>query len=91
MELVADVAAFEPNRLIVLRSLPPSHGLQFNLRYACVPAETGSNLTCDIEIRMGGLAAGFLGPLLKRNIAQHVGRMLDVAKRELERGRTAGF
>lgn len=85
MELVADVAAFEPNQVIVLRSLPPSHGLQFNLRYACVPVGAGTDLTCDIDITMGGLAGRFLGPLLTRNLAQYAGQALDVAKVELER------
>jgi hypothetical protein len=37
MELTADVAVYEADRLIVLRSSPTGHGPQFNLRYECPP------------------------------------------------------
>ena len=66
INIEAEVMAYEPDRLMVLQSASSRTGPGFILRYVCAATAGGTDLTCELEIVLGGVLGGLADPLLRR-------------------------
>jgi hypothetical protein len=85
-EIVADVTRYVAGRDFVMASPGDAPGPAFRLEVSCRDAGGGTDLTCDMEIRLPGLAGRMADPLLGAALAQQVGALLARVEREATRG-----
>jgi uncharacterized membrane protein len=81
-EIVADVTRYVPGRDFSLASPVGAAGPVFRMDVACREADRGTDLTCEMEIRLPGLAGRMADPLLGAALAQQVGALLARVERE---------
>ena len=81
-EIVADVTRYVAGRDFALASPEGARGPVFRLDIACRDAGSGTDLTCDMEIRLPGLAGRMADPLLGAALTQQVGALLARVERE---------
>jgi polyketide cyclase/dehydrase/lipid transport protein len=84
-EIVADVTRYVADRDFVMASPGDAPGPVFRLEVSCRDAGGGTDLTCDMEIRLPGLAGRMADPLLGAALAQQVGALLARVEREATR------
>lgn len=85
-EIVADVTRYVPGRDFSLASPVGAAGPVFRLDVACREAGRGTDLTCEMEIRLPGLAGRMADPLLGAALAQQVGGLLARVERDATTG-----
>ena|GEM_PF-6236713 len=88
-EIVADVTRCVPGRDFALASPDGAPGPVFRLQISCRDADGGTDLTCEMEIRLPGLAGRMADPLLGAALAQQVGSLLARVEREATQGPAA--
>ena len=81
-EIVADVTRYVRGRDFALASPEGAPGPMFRLQVSCRDADGGTDLTCEMEIRLPGLAGRMADPLLGAALAQQVAGLLARVKRE---------
>jgi uncharacterized membrane protein len=84
-EIVADVTRYVAGRDFVMASPAGAPGPAFRLEVSCRDAGGGTDLTCEMEIRLPGLAGRMADPLLGAALAQQVGALLTRVGREATR------
>ncbi|HEV2281164.1 MAG TPA: SRPBCC family protein [bacterium] len=84
-EIVADVTRYVAGRDFVMASPAGAPGPAFRLEVSCRDASGGTDLTCEMEIRLPGLAGRMADPLLGAALAQQVGALLARVEREATR------
>jgi uncharacterized membrane protein len=84
-EIVADVTRYAAGRDFVMASPAGAPGPVFRLEVSCRDAGGGTDLTCEMEIRLPGLAGRMADPLLGAALAQQVGALLARVEREATR------
>jgi carbon monoxide dehydrogenase subunit G len=81
-EIVADVTQYVAGRDFVMASPAGAPGPAFRLEVSCRDAGSGTDLTCEMEVRLPGLAGRMADPLLGAALAQQVGALLARVERE---------
>jgi hypothetical protein len=84
-EIVADVTRYVAGRDFAVASAEGAPGPVFRLALSCRDAGDGTDLTCEIEVRMPGFAGRVADPLLGAALTQQVGVLLARVAREATR------
>ena len=80
----ARVTSYEPGRTMALESLPSAGGPLINLRYTCAESGTGTDLTCDFELRLPGPLGGLADIFVRRQLEKSGNEVLERSKHALE-------
>lgn len=80
--IVADVVRWESGREFVLASSDGAPGPAFRLAVSCRDAGGGTDLRCDIEIRLPGIAGRMADPMVGAALARQVAALLATVGRE---------
>jgi hypothetical protein len=88
VEIVADVTRYVPDSDFAVASPDGAPGPAFRLEVTCRDASGGTDVTCELELRMPGVAGRLAEPLLGVALAQQVGALLSRVQREATRPTT---
>lgn len=80
--ITAEVTQWMPGREFALASAAGAPGAAFRLAIVCREADGGTDLTCEVELRLPGLAGRMADPVVGAALARQVGSMLAGVKRE---------
>jgi len=81
-EIVADVTRYVPGKDFAVASPSGAPGPAFRLEITCRDAAGGTDVACDMELRMPGVAGRLADPLLAAALAQQLTALLDRVERE---------
>jgi hypothetical protein len=82
VEIVADVTRYVPDSDFAVASPDGAPGPAFRLEVTCRDASGGTDVTCELELRMPGVAGRLAEPLLGAALRQQVGALLSRVDRE---------
>jgi carbon monoxide dehydrogenase subunit G len=82
LEIVADVIRYEPDSDFAVASPDGAPGPAFRLEVTCCDADGGTDVTCEMELRMPGVAGRLADPLLGAALTQQIGALLARVDRE---------
>jgi carbon monoxide dehydrogenase subunit G len=88
-EIVAEVTRYVEGRDFAVASPEAAAGPQFRLKISCREAAGGTDLRCEIEIRLPGLAGRLADPVVGAALTRQVGALLARVEREVVRGPAA--
>ncbi|HKX17832.1 MAG TPA: SRPBCC family protein [bacterium] len=80
--IVADVVRWVPGREFVLASSDGAPGPAFRLAVSCREAGGGTDLTCEVEIRLPGIAGRMADPVVGAALTRQVAALLAAVERE---------
>lgn len=91
--IVADIVRWTPGREFALASAEGAPGPAFRLAVSCREAAGGTELTCEMEIRLPGIAGRIADPVVGAALTRQVAALLAAVEREAivpPRGRQPG-
>jgi Polyketide cyclase / dehydrase and lipid transport len=88
MEIVADVTRYVPDSDFAVASPEGAPGPAFRLNVQCRDADGGTDVTCEMELRMPGVAGRLADPLLGAALTQQLNALLARVEREAVRPST---
>ena len=81
-EIVADVTRYNPDTEFAVASPPGAQGPAFRLEVTCRDALGGTDVTCEMELQMPGVAGRLADPLIGAALTQQMGALLARVERE---------
>jgi carbon monoxide dehydrogenase subunit G len=84
MEIVADVTRYVPGREFALASPHDAGGAAFRLDVSCRPSGDGTDVSCEMEIRVPGVGGRMADPLIGAALGGQVDALLQRLEREVE-------
>jgi uncharacterized membrane protein len=84
-EIVADVTRYNPDTDFAVASPPGAQGPAFRLEVTCRDADGGTDVTCEMEVRLPGMGGRLADPLIAAALTQQVAALLARVEREATR------
>lgn len=81
-EIVADVTRYNPDTEFAVASPPEAQGPHFRLEVICRDADGGTDVTCEMEVRLPGVGGRIADPLIGAALNQQMGALLARVERE---------